>query len=69
MVSFAFCDFVFLQVKSDDVVMLIVGFDYAWHWMVSSYFLFLVFVNYFFNVVSKMSMMEHMRAILYEGDP
>jgi hypothetical protein len=36
-VSFAFCDFVFLHVKSDDVVMLIVGFDYAWHWMVSYY--------------------------------
>jgi hypothetical protein len=35
MVSFAFCGFVFLQVKSDGVVMLIAGFHGAWCWMVS----------------------------------
>jgi hypothetical protein len=31
MVRFAFSDFVFSQVKSDDVVMLIVSFYYVWH--------------------------------------
>ncbi len=34
---------------------------------------FLFFISsvceFFFNVVSKMSMMEHMGATLYEGDP
>ncbi len=35
MVSFAFSAFVFLQVKSGGVVMLIAGFDGAWCWMVS----------------------------------
>ncbi len=34
-VSFAFCGFVFLQVKIAGVVMLIADFDGAWCWMVS----------------------------------
>jgi len=35
MASFAFCGFVFLQVKSDGVVTFIAGFDGAWCCMAS----------------------------------
>jgi hypothetical protein len=52
MVSFAFCGFVFLQVKSDGVVMLIAGFDGAWCCMVS--FLISGLCDLFFIMVWRM---------------